>query len=882
MKLRQYSYIAAALLAASNINAATGTWNGTTTAVWDTSATNWTGVTGTPWDSTNGPTNDAIFNLASLNAKVTGTVFTNKITATLGGTLSGTTGVTDVITFSGSTPSVSVATNQILQLGTNTTNLGIAGSAGLTKTGAGILAIGGSSKAITGGIQVDAGTLRFSTGGGLGSNVITLGAASGTDNTILEWANNSTNTSNNAVTINSTGGTKTLQVTSGVTGSISALTLKGNVSKTSAGTLNVTGATSLDGGSRTITVDSGTLSLNGVVSQTASGYGITKAGAGLLVLANANTFTGGVTINAGTLRVTNNTALGTGTKNIDMQGTSRVFELSGGVTLGSNYTLRMSSNSGDGAGINSASGDNVIQGAINVTTGNPALNISSAGTSKLTIDGVIQLTATGRSLLFGGASTQANTVNGVISENSAAVLTVTKQGVGTWVFTNAGNSYKGVTSINGGILSVASIANGSFNSGIGASSNAATNLVFGGGTLRYTGATVVSDRAFTINDGVTGTVEVTDAETNLSFAGATSTATTGILAKTGAGSLTLTGANTNTGGTSIRNGSIILVGGNDRLATTGSVVLGDTGTSGRLVLGDGTARNQTLAGLTTTGLGGSVVGGASTNSVLTLNIASGTNTFGGTLGGAGTNENNLALTKNGAGKLTLTGTNTYTGVTTVSTGSLIVNGSIASTSVVVAADATLGGSGSLGSATLSGAGMVGPGNSPGVLTASTVDVTGGLDFSFEFNVANGMPTWNAPTGSGNDVLRLTGGTPFVGTMNSTNIINIYLNVGSLSVNDVFTGGFYTDVNADFMNVLSGATFNFFLKDGSGLVNYEGNTFTAYSGPLTFDIDTVATTANFGSGNVFGTSMQFTAVPESSVTLLGGLSAMLLLRRRRVK
>ena len=44
--------------------ATVGTWSGTTTATWDTSATNWTGVTGTPWDVTNGPANTATFYLA--------------------------------------------------------------------------------------------------------------------------------------------------------------------------------------------------------------------------------------------------------------------------------------------------------------------------------------------------------------------------------------------------------------------------------------------------------------------------------------------------------------------------------------------------------------------------------------------------------------------------------------------------------------------------------------------------------------------------------------------------------------------------------------------------------------------------------------------------
>ena len=89
--------------------------------------------------------------------------------------------------------------------------------------------------------------------------------------------------------------------------------------------------------------------------------------------------------------------------------------------------------------------------------------------------------------------------------------------------------------------------------------------------------------------------------------------------------------------------------------------MGDVGTTAKLALGGTTAASQTLTALTTTGLGGSVVGGNASNSTLFLNIAT-SNTFGGTLGGAGTNENNLTLTKQGAGTLTLSSAaNTFTG-----------------------------------------------------------------------------------------------------------------------------------------------------------------------------------------------------------------------------
>jgi autotransporter-associated beta strand protein len=227
----------------------------------------------------------------------------------------------------------------------------------------------------------------------------------------------------------------------------------------------------------------------------------------------------------------------------------------------------------------------------------------------------------------------------------------------------------------------------------------------------------------------------------------------------------------------------------------------------------------------------------------------------------------------------LSNTNTYTGATTVSQGSLIINGAVASTSVVV--NGSLGGSGVMANATLSGTGSINPGNSPGILTSSATDPSAGLDYNFEFTAANALPTWNAPTASVNDVLRLTHATtPFAAALGGTNVVTIYLNVGSIAANDVFTGGFYTDLNAVFLSTISSGVFQYFLKDAGGATTYGGNTYTAYTGPLTIGVSTVSQSANFGAGNVNGYVTQFTVVPEPRAALLGGLGMLMLLRRRR--
>ena len=122
-------------------------------------------------------------------------------------------------------------------------------------------------------------------------------------------------------------------------------------------------------------------------------------------------------------------------------------------------------------------------------------------------------------------------------------------------------------------------------------------------------------------------------------------------------------------------------------------------TSGQLTVNTGGTLNMNNNSLTVgnlTGTGG-VISGISGTRTLTIGQGDfGGGNYQGSIqnGAAGT----TALTKTGTGTITLSGTNSYTGATSVNVGTLLINGNQTSAvgNVTVAADATLGGTGTLG------------------------------------------------------------------------------------------------------------------------------------------------------------------------------------------
>lgn len=148
--------------------------------------------------------------------------------------------------------------------------------------------------------------------------------------------------------------------------------------------------------------------------------------------------------------------------------------------------------------------------------------------------------------------------------------------------------------------------------------------------------------------------------------------------KSGAGTLLLSGTNTYSGATSVREGTLVAPGGvTNRLPAGTPVTLGGGTTSGLLQLGNASGElMQTIGDLATSGTGSSnaVVGGHSNLGTLTVN-QTGTSVFSGNLGGVEPNQNNLHLVKTGAGDLTLAGSNSLAGTVVVNAGILSVSGS---------------------------------------------------------------------------------------------------------------------------------------------------------------------------------------------------------------
>jgi len=213
----------------------------------------------------------------------------------------------------------------------------------------------------------------------------------------------------------------------------------------------------------------------------------------------------------------------------------------------------------------------------------------------------------------------------------------------------------------------------------------------------------------------------------VTFAGVVSG--TGSLVQAGANTVTLTGTNTYTGGTTITQGTVSIGTDANLGAATGALTLN----GGTLALSNSVTTTRPI-----------VVGSSSG----TLDTGASQLATGGALSGTG------SLLKAGAGSWNLTGTGTgYTGALQVAQGTLFVNTTLGAATVTVAAPAVLRGTGTL-LGSLSVLGRLSPGNnSPG-----TLSVTGPVSFGAGSTAAFEIDGPGTGSGAGNYSRLVSGST----------------------------------------------------------------------------------------------------------------------------
>jgi len=368
-----------------------------------------------------------------------------------------------------------------------------------------------------------------------------------------------------------------------------------------------------------------------------------------------------------------------------------------------------------------------------VNAGGATLENSGAGTIQFTATGPLAMasdTGSARTLTLTGTSTATNSLAAVIGNSGGSAVSLVKSGTGTWRLAATASTFTGTIAVTGGVLEVASLANGGAASSLGQSAATNTNLTIGGGgVVRWVGGTdQTSNRLFRITGNSSGGFEAsgtsgailnlsgtgaiqstaTDQDTTMLlggsggtvsrpnlFAGAlTNNGTSGTmgLTKSGNGVWKLTGTSPMTGVVRLNGGRLMV----DILTNGG--VSGPLGASGaqasNLILGGGTLtygggavsfdRLFTLApgnsGIESSGTGAlTFIGAASANTGATT--AARSLTLGGTFVGA-TNVMSLSfadagtgltsLVKAGPGTWTLTGTSSFTGGATIENGNLFV------------------------------------------------------------------------------------------------------------------------------------------------------------------------------------------------------------------
>ena len=522
----------------------------------------------------------------------------------------------------------------------------------------------GASNSYSGGTTVSSGVLNYGNVRALGSGTATVSGNS----TVQAGVSG---TVSNAIVLGA-GVTGTFDSQSNTAVLSGVLSGSGALNKTGSGALILTASSSYSGGT---TISSGTLQLgnNGTTGAVAgaivnngtlvfkrtdgglslgaiSGSGsMVNAGTGTVTLAGGtnNTFTGPINVNAGAM----STSAGASMKNV-----------TGPVTVASGASFN-AQGAFDGAVVSS----NFFVSGTGVSSGWGALNLgANVGLSgTITLLGDTRITKDWNAPFISGLITGTNTslllVSTVVGQDGWGIGGSIQLGTGALTLKgvdpssgpdltlSGSNSYSGGTNLNAGVLSIAS------ENAIGGSTSA---INFNGGILRVTGTAISNLNNHTLNGSTfSGGIDVNSASNAFTVSQALSG--TGSFIKRGAGSLMLSGSNSFSGGTTLSSGTLQARDAN--ALGTGKVILN----AGTLDLHGTSVAFGALSGSSGT-LITNTVGGTS---ALTSTVASGTSTYAGNIAdGAGA----VAINKAGAGTLTLSGSNSYSGGTTVSGGTLQV------------------------------------------------------------------------------------------------------------------------------------------------------------------------------------------------------------------
>jgi len=818
--------------------------------------------------------------------------YVNEGTVNITGKWSGAT-TSSTTTISGGVLSLQNATTAAINNGTVT----VQGTGTLTET-AGINITGATTSLVVNGPSATANLLANSYGG---ATTLTLGtvnvgnkAAFGTSAVAMKGATVSATTDLVGVGVNAIANTFTLNATSGASGttvyfagsknlefsgpgSMPNVSQTLNNSMTSTGSLIFSGAFNL--GNNTLTLvgtgktaisgdiagggtagkiinqAAGTLTLSGNNSYT----GVTQASAGVLLLNSANALPGGIGVAGGLSNLTLSNGvvglgngdftrgLGTGVTQVQWAANSTGGGGGGFAAFGANRTVNLG---GASAAVTWAT-SNFVSDGYDLILGAPDADFTLDFQNPINLNNVLRTVQ-----VDNGSAVIDARLSGVISNATGGLV---KTGAGNLELTGA-NTYGGNNRVQAGTLSFNSgntSANGTQALGIN------TTVYLGvasasSGTLSYTGAgagtlakavNIIGNGGDTIQNSGGGLLTLSGTLTKNGTVmtlkgGSNGINVTGTIAGSAPGSdliidgglTTLSAANTYNGPTYIINGATLTANAANALpAGNRTAVYMDQTGSGTSTLALGA--NQTIASLT----------GASSSAVnlnantLTIGTGAGSTTFSGNITGAGG-----SLVKDDASTQILGGTNTYTGTTTVSAGTLLISGNTASAFSVTggsAASAVLGGTGTIsGTVTFSSAtgGILSAGGTGTIGTLTTGAVSASLASNIKMELGATYPTY--------DILKTSG----------LNADNFTLDVSNL-------GG---------MTFANGQSFVIFQTQAGAPLTLTGN-FTAVNlpgltGGLIWD---QAALISAGTLNV---------VPEPSTWVLLAFSLMtvMILRRRR--